>query len=419
MSIETPGEQEERSSGVPGATAAVVAEAPVEVKPAGRWSPGELLRGDLGQLPVFIGLVIIVVIFQIASGGAFLLPENLSGLADQAVATTVLAVASVLVLLIAEIDLSLAAVAYFCGAVTGVLSARMHWSAVPAILAGFLVGIIIGIINGFLVAVLRVPSFIVTLAGLIFYQGALSHILQPQTTLQIFDTTIDNIEFSNLPTYQGILIPAIVLVIYTVLVVMGRVRRQRAGLPVQSATRLALQLSLPVIAVAAVVWEFDRFQGVPLTTIITVAVIIVIWLLTTKTSFGRHIYAVGGNAEAARRAGIRVVGLRIAIFTLAGFLAAVAGLLLVSRGNSAPALVNPYLLLNAIAAAVIGGVSLFGGRGSVWGVVLGSLIVGSLLNGLALLNVGPDVVEMAEGLVLLAAVLVDALARRRSFTGYR
>ncbi|HLJ81971.1 MAG TPA: inner-membrane translocator, partial [Ktedonobacterales bacterium] len=158
---------------------------------------------------------------------------------------------------------------------------------------------------------------------------------------------------------------------------------------------------------------------VPLTTVITVAVIIIFWLITTKTSFGRHIYAVGGNAEAARRAGIRIVGLRIAIFALAGLLAAVAGLLIISRGNSAPALVNPYLLLNAIAAAVIGGVSLFGGRGSVWGVVLGSLIVGSLLNGLALLNVGPDVVEMAEGLVLLAAVLVDALARRRSFTGYR
>lgn len=418
MSIETPGEQEERSAGVPGATAAVVAEVP-EAPPAGKWSWRELLRGDLGQLPVFIGLIIIAIIFQIASGGFFLQPENLSSLADQVVSMMVLAVASVLVLLIAEIDLSLAAVAYFCGAVTGVLSARDHLPAAEAILAGFLAGIIIGVINGYLVAVLRIPSFIVTLAGLIFYQGALSHILQPQTTLQIFDPSIDGIEFSTLDVYTGILVPAVVLAIYAAFVIWGRNRRQRAGLPVQSTTRLALQIGLPVVIVAVVVWVFDSFQGVPLPTVITVSVVIIFWLITTKTSFGRHVYAVGGNAEAARRAGIRVVGLRIAIFTLAGFLAAVAGLLIVSRGNSAPALVNPYLLLNAIAAAVIGGVSLFGGRGSVWGVVLGSLIVGTLINGLALLNVGPDVVEMAEGLVLLAAVLVDALARRRSVTGYR
>jgi D-xylose transport system permease protein len=153
--------------------------------------------------------------------------------------------------------------------------------------------------------------------------------------------------------------------------------------------------------------------------VITMAVIVVVWLITSKTAFGRHIYAVGGNAEAARRAGIKVVALRVAMFTLASTVAAVAGLLIITRGASAPALVNPYLLLNAIAAAVIGGISLFGGRGSVWGVVLGSLIVGSLLNGLALLNVGPDVVEMVEGLVLLAAVLIDALARRSSVTGYR
>lgn len=419
MTTETPGEQEERAAGVPGATAAVVAETSEAASVAGQWSWRELIRGDLGQIPVFIGLIVIAIIFQVASGGFFLAPQNLSNLADQVVSIIVLAVASVLVLLIAEIDLSLAAVAYFCGAVTGVLSARSHWSAAEAILAGFLAGIIIGLINGYLVAILRIPSFIVTLAGLIFYQGALSHILQPQTTLQIFDSSIDGIEFSTLDLYTGILVPAVILAIYAAAVLWGRARRQRAGLPVQSTIRLALQIGLPVVFTAVAVYMFDSSQGVPLPMVITMAVVVIFWLITTKTAFGRHIYAVGGNAEAARRAGIRVVGLRIAIFTLAGFLAAVGGLLIVSRGNSAPALVNPYLLLNAIAAAVIGGVSLFGGRGSVWGAVLGALIVGSLINGLALLNVGPDVVEMAEGLVLLAAVLLDALARRRSVTGYR
>jgi D-xylose transport system permease protein len=156
-----------------------------------------------------------------------------------------------------------------------------------------------------------------------------------------------------------------------------------------------------------------------LTAVIAVTVVLIFWLITSKTAFGRHIFAVGGNAEAARRAGINIVGLRIAMFALASTLAAVAGLLVVTRGASAPAQVDPFLLLNAIAAAVIGGVSLFGGRGSVWGVVLGSLVVASLFNGLFLLNQPASIVEMSEGLILLFAVLLDALARRRSVTGYR
>jgi D-xylose transport system permease protein len=419
MSIETPGDQEERSGTVPGASAAVVADVPEEEQHGGGWSIRDVLRGDVGQWPVFIGLIIIAVYFQIASGGFFFLPENLSALADQVVSVAMIAVAAVLVLLIGEIDLSLSAVAYFCGAVMGVLSVRHGWPAAQAIIAGIVVGLLIGVINGVLVAILRMPSFIVTLAGFIFYQGALSHILVPQTTLQIFDPTIDGIETYSLPFYVSLLLPAVVLAIYAATVILGRLRRQRAKLPVQSTAQLIFQIATPVVAVAGAVWVFDSFQGVPLPTVITLGVIVLFWLITTKTSFGRHIYAVGGNAEASRRAGINVVLLRIAVFALASTIASVGGLLIISRGASSPALVNQYLLLFAIAAAVIGGVSLFGGRGSVWGVVLGSLVVGSLVNGLALLNVGPDVVLMAAGIVLIVAVLIDALARRRSITGYR
>jgi D-xylose transport system permease protein len=419
MSIETPGDQQERSETVPGATAAVVADVPEDEQHAGKWSPRDLLRGDLGQWPVFVGLVIIAIYFQIASGGFFFLPENLAGLADQIVSIAVVATAAVLVLLIGEIDLSLSAVAYFCGAVMGVLSTRQHWPAAEAIVAGILVGVLIGVINGVMVAILRMPSFIVTLAGYIFYQGALSHILQPQTTLFINDPIIVGIETYSLPTVVSVLLPAVVIAIYAVAVIVGRLRRQRAKLPVQTVPQLILQLGLPAVAAAAAVWVLDSYQGVPLPMVITLALIMVFWLIATKTSFGRHIYAVGGNAEASRRAGIRIVGLRIAVFALASTIASVGGLLIISRGASSPALVDPYLLLFAIAAAVIGGVSLFGGRGSVWGVVLGSLIVGSLVNGLALQNVGPDVVLMAAGIVLVVAVLIDALARRRSNTGYR
>ncbi|MGZ3584139.1 MAG: ABC transporter permease subunit, partial [Ktedonobacterales bacterium] len=164
---------------------------------------------------------------------------------------------------------------------------------------------------------------------------------------------------------------------------------------------------------------FDNYLGVPLTTMIMIGIILVVWLITTKTAFGRHIYAVGGNAEASRRAGIKIVGLRVAIFAMASTLAAVGGILEVSREVSAPAQLDQTLLLNAIAAAVIGGVSLFGGRGSVWGVVLGALIVGSLINGLTLTGQPASVELMAEGVVLLVAVLIDTVVRRRSITGYR
>ena len=180
-----------------------------------------------------------------------------------------------------------------------------------------------------------------------------------------------------------------------------------------------MQVGLPVVLTLIVIAGFQSYQGVPLVSLIMISIIMLFWLLTTKTAFGRHVYAVGGNAEAARRAGINVVGLRIAIFTLASTLASIGGILLVSREVSAPAQVDQSLLLNAIAAAVIGGVSLFGGRGSVWGVVLGALVVGSLFNGLFLLNQPASIVEMSEGLILLLAVLVDAVARRRSVTGYR
>lgn len=421
MSIESPGDQEERSQATPGATAAVVATEPAESASAKGWSPRELLRGDLGQLPVFIGLIFIAIYFQIAAQGYFLQSQNLWFLADQITAVPILgiAAASTLVLLIGEIDLSVATVAYFCGAVTGVLSVRAHVPAWEALLAGILTGVLIGLINGVLVAYLRMPSFIVTLGGLIFYQGMLEHLLLPQTTLQIVDPVIVGIETYNLPFYLSIVLPAIVLLIYAGFVLVGRARRQRVGLPVQTNTQLALQLALPVVIVAAVVYELDSYLGVSLPVVITISLVILLWVLTTKTAFGRHIYAVGGNAEAARRAGIRVVGLRIAIFTLASTISAIAGMLIISRGASAPALVNGNLLLFAIAAAVIGGISLFGGRGSVWGIVLGSLIMGALTNGLSLMSVGPDVVEMVAGAVLVLAVLIDALARRRCVTGYR
>lgn len=419
MSSELRGASEEAQSSVPGATAALAEPVAAPIERRGGFRLSQLFRGDLGQIPIFIGLVVIAIYFQIAGGGFFLSPQNLGNLALQMVTTTILAVAAVLVLLIAEIDLSLSAVAYLSGAIMGVLSARQGWSAPTAILGGLVAGAIMGLVNGFFIAIVRMPSFIVTLAAFIGYQGLLSKILEPQTTLPIRDPAINNIAVTFLPPSLGFGIPILVLVLYAAGTLYTRARRQRAGLPVQSTVRLAVEIGLPTVITLIVVVGFENYLGVPLTTMIMFGIILVVWLITTKTAFGRHIYAVGGNAEASRRAGIKIVGLRVAIFAMASTLAAVGGILEVSREVSAPAQLDQALLLNAIAAAVIGGVSLFGGRGSVWGVVLGALVVESLINGLTLTGQPASVELMAEGVVLLVAVLIDAIVRRRSVTGYR
>ena len=376
---------------------------------------GQLLRSDLGFIPVLLTLIVVVIYFTIVSGGVFLHPENLSNLVGQIVTFGILGLGVTMVLLLGEIDLSIAAVSVFCSVVMAVLSERHGVPAIMAILAGLIVGAIVGFINGFFVAVLRVPSFIVTLAASIFYSGLLLNLLAGQSTLIInnsFIVAIAGSAQSFLPNALGVGLPLIAVLLYDLGVVISYVRRRRAGLRTTSLVQVVVQIVIATVLVMGAVIVFQSYQGVPYAAAILFALIALFWLIMTKTSFGLHVYAVGGGAEAARRAGINVVGIRIVCFTLCSTLAALGGILLASRGTAVASQIDPVLLLNAIAAAVIGGVSLFGGRGSVWAVVLGALIIGSLVNGLALLSQGTDVSEMVEGVVLLIAVTVDALVRR-------
>jgi len=376
---------------------------------------GQLLRGDLGFVPVLLTLIVVLIYFTITTNGVFLHPENLSNLVGQIVTFGILGLGVTMVLLLGEIDLSIAAVSVFCSVVMAVLAERNGVPGLVAILAGLLAGAVVGLINGFFVAVLRVPSFIVTLAASIFYSGLLLHLLGTQSTLIISNSLILAIAGtpqSFLPNSLGVGLPLIAVLLYAISLIVSYVRRRRAGLRTVSLLQVVLQIVVATVLVVGAVVVFQSYQGVPYAAAILFALIVLFWLIMTRTSFGRHVYAVGGSAEAARRAGINVVGIRIACFTLCSTLAAVGGILLASRGTAVASLIDPVLLLNAIAAAVIGGVSLFGGRGSVWAVVLGALIIGSLVNGLALQNQGTDVSEMVEGAVLLIAVTVDALIRR-------
>jgi len=377
-------------------------------------------RNDMGFLPIIVVLVAITSFFEVTSGGSFFSSQNLTNLLLQTITTGTLAIGATLVLLLGEIDLSLAAVSGVCAAVVGVLVAQTGGDTSRgfgldpwlAILGALIVGAIIGLVNGFFIAVLRVPAFIVTLSGSIAYAGLILVVLGPNGTLKINDNTINGIASNYLPNWLSIVVVAIVVLLYVASLFINRQSRLRVGLRARNPAQLALQAGLVVVVVAVVVLSLQSFNGVPVVGIILMGLVILFWLILTRTGFGRHVYAVGGNAEASRRAGINVTGVRIMIFVLASTLAAVSGILEASRERSVPAAVNPTLLLDAIAAAVIGGVSLFGGRGSVWAIVLGSLVVKSLENGLTLLGQSQEIVEIVQGAVLLLAVTLDALLRR-------
>ena len=374
-----------------------------------------LRRGNVGQLPAILMLLVIVLIFTYVSSGVFLKPINLSNLILQEASTAVVAMGAVLVLLLAEIDLSLAAVANLCGAVMVTLSTYQHFPAWLALASGLVVGLVIGLINGFFVAVVRIPSFVVTLAAYIFYSGLLLHILLPNTTIRLFDLTLVGIMSNYVIFPWDVLSPIPIILVFAGALLWDRARRERLGLKQAPVWTLWLKVGVVVALTAGALAIFESAHGVPYSMYILLGLLIVLWLVLSYTTYGRHVYAVGGNPEAARRAGINVTAIRISVFALASMLAALGGILTSSRTISGDAAVDPTLLLLAIAVAVIGGVSLFGGRGSIWGVALGILIIGCLENGLTLFTAtGTDLKQMLEGGVLMAAVILDALTRRRN-----
>ena len=384
-------------------------------QPAAKFNLRSLMQGDLGFIPVILTLALITIYFQVTTSGVFLEARNLSNLTQQIVTIAILSIAAVLVLLLGEIDLSLAAVAYACSAIMATLSVYQGWGAGWAILAALAAGALIGLINGIFVAVLRVPSFIVTLAGSIGYAGLLLVVMGAQTTLVVRDPFIRALAPTYLPAGWGWGLPLLCLGLYALGTWYDQKRRSQANLPVKHPTQLVLQLLAAAAVVVVLIFLFQSYQGVPQAVMIALGLVVIGWLILRKTTFGRHLYAVGGNAEAARRAGINVVRMKLTVFMLASVLAALAGVMMTSRSTAVATQISSTLLLNAIAAAVIGGVSLFGGKGSVWAVILGALVIGSLDNGLDLLNQDQGVKNMVQGGVLLLAVTADAVVRRAGF----
>jgi D-xylose transport system permease protein len=381
-----------------------------------------LLHGDIGSLPVLFGLILIAIIFQLANPN-FLSPLNLTNLLVQISAVGTMAVGVVLVLLIGEIDLSIGSVSGLTAAIMAVLSAKMGAPSWLAILAGILAGAAIGLLQGWWMAKLHVPSFVVTLAGFLGWQGALLYVLGSTGTVNLTDPLIVGIVNTRLPVALGWIIGIAFIVGLGFTAFRERARRHRKGVSNQPMVLIVGRLaSIAVLVLAAVaLMSVDRnpshtipIMGVPSAVLLLIGCVVLFDYITRRTKFGRYIFAVGGNAEAARRAGINVERIRISVFILSSTLAACGGILAASRlfaVNQSSG--SGDVLLNAIAAAVIGGTSLFGGRGSVWSALLGALVIGSIANGMDLLAFASSIRFMVTGGVLLIAVTLDSYTRSR------
>ena len=376
-----------------------------------------LARGELGSVRVLIGIAVIWTIFQLAND-RFLSSVNLSNLALQIAAVATISIGVVLVLLLGEIDLSVGAVSGLAAAVMAVLSVKQGWSPEIAILAGLLVGTAIGLFNGFMVTIFGIPSFVVTLAGLLGWQGVQLLVLGDTGSINLPPSVITDLTGTFFEPAVGWALGAGGIAAYAVSQLNERRGRVAAGLETGPLVMTLVRIVLVAAAIVAAVVILNDDRGVPLAAVIVVALTAIFAWITERTRYGRHIFAVGGNEEAARRAGIRINAVKVSVFALASTLAAFGGVLAASRLLA----VNQQsgsgdVLLLAIAGPVIAGTSLFGGRGFVWSALLGAIVIGSISNGMDLLGLESDIKFMITGAVLLLAVTIDAIARRSREAG--
>ena len=381
--------------------------------------------GDVGSLPAILGLVVLVIAFSILRPNTFTNAFNIANLVNQAAAVIVIAMGLVFVLLLGEIDLSAGWTAGVSAAVMGVVATRQGWSWWVAILACLLTGAVIGTIIGLLVARLGIPSFVVTLAMFLALQGVLLRIIGEGGTIAIRDSKLLAINNNTMPLWLGWALYVVIVAVYAAVSLRKAASRRAEGLQSEGVSVIIGKVVVLAVLLGAVTaflsTERSRnplvssIKGLPEVVVLLIVLLVGTTFLLGRTPFGRHVYAVGGNTEAARRAGINVKQIKLLCFISCSTLAAVGGILIASRDNSiSPTTGGAETLLYAVGAAVIGGTSLFGGKGKPLDAVLGGLVIAVIINGMGLLNQPSSVVFIVTGLVLLIAASVDALSRRRA-----
>ena len=381
--------------------------------------------GDVGALPAVLGLVVLTIVFSVLRPSTFTNAFNFANLIHQSSALIVIAMGLVFVLLLGEIDLSAGYSAGTAAAIVGIVVTRHGQPWEVAVLAGLATGAVIGTCIGVLVSRLGIPSFVVTLAAFLGLQGVLLKLIGEGGTISIRNGVLLALNNDNLPVWLGIVLYAVVIASYAFVSLRRAASRRADGLTADVMSVVLAKVAVLALLLGAATYylsiersrnpKVTSITGVPEVVALLVVLLVLLNFVLGRTAFGRHVYAVGGNSEAARRAGIAVPRIKLICFVVSSTLAAVGGLLIASRDNSiSPSTGGADTLLYAVGAAVIGGTSLFGGKGKMMDAVLGGLVIAVIINGMGLLNQPSSVVYMVTGVVLLFAASVDAVSRRRA-----
>nr|WP_232331515.1 multiple monosaccharide ABC transporter permease [Agromyces laixinhei] len=379
------------------------------------------MLSDLGRNGIFIALLVVVVLFSILTDGILLRPQNISNLIVQNGYILVLAIGMVMLIIAGHIDLSVGSVAAFVGACSGVFAVQMGLPWWLSVILSLGVGALVGVWQGFWIAFVGIPSFIVTLAGMLIFRGLALVVLGnanigsfPAEYRALGNGFVTDVfgEFEVDPLTLGI--GALAIVILIVQQVRGRRGRQKYGQDVEPMPWFITKLVLVSAAIGFFAYSLASYKGIPITLIILAVLVLVYGVVMNRTVFGRHIYAIGGNRHAAELSGVKTRRLDFWLFVNMGVLAALAGLIFTARLNLAGPKAGDGFELEAISAAFIGGAAVQGGVGTIGGAIIGGLIIGVLNNGMSIMGIGIEWQQAVKGLVLLLAVAFDVYNKRRS-----
>ena len=375
----------------------------ISISEIGRWSS---FKSRLRTYTMVFALLVIWVIFEFATNGAFLQARNLSNLFRQMSVTGVLSVGMVLVIVAGHVDLSVGSVVCFLGALMSVMNTNHGLSPGVSLAVTVAAGLAIGFGQGFLVSYQRVPAFIVTLGGMMAFRGA-SMWITSNSTVPLQENWISSVGTAYIPINLGWALTGVALVVASYNMIRAYQANVRYGLDAPSPLVIAFRVATLAVVMIGFMGVLASYQGVPVPVLIMLVLMLGFNFIATKTTWGRHIYAIGGNVEAAYVSGINVKLRTLGVFMLMGLLAAVGGVILTARVGSASPDAGQLLELDAIASCVIGGTSLMGGRGSIMGAILGALVMESLNNGMSMANIEPFWQYIVKGGVLVAAVWMD------------
>lgn len=367
---------------------------------------------DLRAYTMIFALLAIWAVFFFLTDGDFISSRNISMLSRQMSITTILAVGMVLVIVAGHIDLSVGSVAGFTGAVVAILQVWYHWGTVPAALATLAVGVVIGLWQAFWIAGIGVPAFIVTLSSMLVFRGGILFITKG-VTISPLQQSLRFLGDGYVSPAISVALVAAALLIYIFLEIRSRQSRKSHGLELPSIYLQILKWAVVCAVAGIMTWELVAYEGIPIPVLILLCLVVLFTYIANNTKFGRHVYAIGGNKEAAIFSGVNIKKTNTIIFVLMGVLSAIAGIVLTARLNAATTSAGTNYELDAIAAAILGGTSTLGGVGTIPGAILGGLIMASIDNGMSLMNIDYSIQVIVKGLILVLAVAVDIITKRQ------